>query len=107
MVPTAAPAAGAELLRRLARGGEGGRVAVQTAIDDFAKAGTTPTLGQAASAGGQARRAEAVTRFAPGGAGVLVDKLEGQQEGMSGAVESLARRLSTAEGAERGGKAVV
>jgi len=106
LVPTAAPAAIAEVVRRTARGGEVGRVAMQGAIDDFAKAGTTPTLAQA-SPGHASKVAEAVIRQAPGGSGVMGRRLEAQAQEIGKRVDELAGQLSTASGAERGGKAVI
>jgi len=75
LAPTALPSLGAETIRRVARGGEGGRQQMQAAIDDFAKAGTTPTLGQAAPGYG-ARLAESIVRQSPGGSGVMARRLD-------------------------------
>ena len=106
LAPTALPALGAETIRRVARGGEGGRQAMQGAIDDFAKAGTTPTLGQAAP-GNTGRLAEAVVRNAPGGSGVVARRLDAQAQEIGKRVDDLAGQLSPAAGAERGGNAII
>ena len=51
--------------------------------------------------------AEAVLRNAPGGAGVVRGRLEQQADELGAGVERIAGKLSTAQGAERGGKAVI
>lgn len=75
--PTALPALLSEGARRLVRGGESGRQQVRAAIDDFAKAGTDPTLAQA-SQGYGARLTESILRQSPGGSGVVARRLDAQ-----------------------------
>lgn len=93
-------------IRGAMRGGETGRRALQQNVDDFARAGSTPTVGQGAN-NARSRLTEAVLRNAPGGAGVVRRRLEQQGEEIGAGVERAANRLSPAQGAERGGKAVV
>lgn len=76
------------------------------AVDDFAKAGTTPTLGQAAP-GNMGKLAEAVVRNAPGGSGVVARRLDAQAQEIGKRVDDLAGQLSPAVGAERGGNAII
>jgi hypothetical protein len=106
LAPTAGPAIFAEGARRLVRGGEAGRQQMAAAIDDFAKAGTTPTLGQSAP-GNTGRLAEAVVRNAPGGSGVVARRLDAQSQEIGKRVDELASQLSPAAGAERGGNAII
>lgn len=106
LAPTAIPAIAAEGVRRLVRGGEGGRQQMAAAVDDFAKAGTTPTLGQAAPGYG-AKLSEAIIRQSPGGSGVMARRLDDQAGEIGRRVDELAGQLSPASGAERGGKAIV
>jgi hypothetical protein len=79
---------------------------MQAAIDDFAKAGTTPTLGQAAP-GNTGRLAEAVIRNAPGGSGVVARRLDAQSQEIGKRVDEIAGRLSPAVGAEQAGGAII
>lgn len=88
------------------RGGEAGRQALAQSVDDFARAGSTPTVGQGAN-NARSRFSEAVLRNAPGGAGVIRSRLDQQADELGAGVERAAGRLSTAQGAERGGKAVI
>ena len=55
----------------------------------------------------RSRFSEAVLRNAPGGAGVVRRRLDQQADELGAGVERAAGRLSTAQGAERGGKAVI
>lgn len=93
-------------MRGALRGGETGRQALQQNVDDFARAGSTPTVGQGAN-NVRSRLTEAVLRNAPGGSGVVRRRLEQQGEELGAGVEKAASRLSTAQGAERGGNAVI
>ena len=79
---------------------------MQQSVDDFARAGSTPTVGQGAN-NARSRFTEAVLRNAPGGAGVVRRRLDQQADELGAGVEKAAGRLSTAQGAERGGKAVI
>jgi hypothetical protein len=106
LAPTAGPAIFSEGARRLVRGGEAGRQQVQSAIDDFAKAGTDPTLAQA-SQGYGARLTESILRQSPGGSGVVARRLDAQAQEVGKRVDELAGRLSPAVGAEAGGNAIV
>lgn len=75
-------------------------------MDDFARVGSAPTVGQGAN-NARSRLTEAVLRNAPGGAGVVRGRLEQQADELGAGVERIAGKLSTAQGAERGGKAVI
>lgn len=105
LAPGAIPAAAAGSVRTLARGGEAGRQQMTQGIQQFERAGTSPTLGQV-SPNARAQYAEAGLRNAPGAASVVRRRLEGQSEELGQQVENLAGRLSPAQGAERGGKAI-
>jgi len=93
------PAASAAALRGAFRGGEQGRRNVEQAINDFAVAGTTPTVAQAT--GSNARlAAESALAKAPGAAGVMADKAAQQGVG------NLASRLSPASEPAQAGLAI-
>lgn len=88
------------------RGGETGRQALQQNVDDFARAGSTPTVGQGAD-NVRSRYSEAALRNLPGSAGVVRGRLDQQADEIGAGVEKIASKLSTAQGGERGGRAVV
>ena len=75
-------------------------------MDDFGRAGSAPTVGQGAS-NARSRLTEAVLRNAPGSSGVVRNRLEQQAGELGAGVDKAASRLSTAQGAERGGNAVI
>lgn len=106
MVPSARATWDATV-RGVARGGEEGRVRVANAVDDFAAAGTAPTVGQATQ-GRVARGAEALFSRVPGGAGPMARRAESQADEISAAVENIASKLATVSktGAERAGMAI-
>ncbi len=93
-------------MRGALRGGETGRQALQQNVDDFARAGSTPTVGQGAQ-NVRSRLTEAVLRNAPGSSGVVRGRLDQQAEELGAGVDAIASKLSTAQGAERGGNAVI
>ena len=93
-------------MRGALRGGETGRQALQQNVDDFARAGSTPTVGQGAQ-NVRSRLTEAVLRNAPGSAGVVRGRLDQQADELGAGVERIASKLSPAQGAERGGNAVI
>lgn len=104
-----APAAlvtGAQGLARTAlRGGEGGRQVLQENIDTFARAGTTPSLGQ----GTQGRIAQATESFltkTPGGAGRMSAAAQGQADDVATRIERVADDLAPKATAERAGRAI-
>lgn len=87
-------AAGASALTRGAfRGGEAGRQAVQEAIDDFAAAGTTPSVGQATQSRAL-RAAETTLSRAPGGAGPMVRAAEDQADEIGARIAQYADDLA-------------
>lgn len=106
LAPSGIVGASQAALRGALRGGEGGRQALAQTIDDFGRAGSAPTLGQGAN-NARARYSEALLRNAPGSAGVVRGRLESQADELGAGVERIASKLSPAQGAERGGKAVV
>lgn len=106
LLPSGIAATAQAAIRGVLRGGEAGRQALAQSVDDFARAGSTPTVGQGAN-NARSRFSEAVLRNAPGGAGVVRRRLDQQADELGAGVERAAGRLSTAQGAERGGKAVI
>ena len=93
-------------MRGALRGGETGRRTLQQNVDDFARVGSTPTVGQGAN-NVRSRLTEAVLRNAPGGSGVVRGRLDQQAGELGAGVDRIASKLSTAQGAERGGNAVI
>jgi hypothetical protein len=106
LAPSGLIGTGQAAVRGALRGGEAGRKALGNSIDDFTRAGSTPTIGQGAD-NLRSRFSEAVLRNAPGSSGVVRNRLEQQAEEMGAGVERIAGKLSTAQGAERGGKAII
>lgn len=104
--PSAVVGGSQAAVRGALRGGEAGRQQLAGSIDDFTRAGSTPTVGQGAD-NARARFSEAILRNAPGGAGVVRGRLDQQAGEIGAGVERAASRLSAAQGAERGGKAVI
>lgn len=74
------------------RGGEAGRQNVQENLETFARAGTTPSVGQATQTRGR-QAAESLLSRAPGGAGPIVAKAEQQAEQLSQGLQARARQL--------------
>lgn len=103
--PAAIRGGSAMAVRGAARGGEAGRKRLEESIEQFDRAGETPTLGQS-GVNARTQYAEAALRNAPGGAGVVRQRLEAQAQNMGQRVDELAGDLSPASGAERGGRAV-
>ena len=93
-------------IRGALRGGETGRQALQQNVDDFARAGSTPTVGQGAN-NVRSRYSEAALRNLPGSAGVVRGRLDQQADEIGAGVEKIASKLSAAQGGERAGRAVV
>lgn len=92
-------------VRGAVRGGETGRRVLQENIDTFAKAGTTPTVGQ----GTQGRIAQATESFLakfPGSAGRIAKTAKNQVDDVAARVEKIADDLSPRATAERAGRAV-
>ena len=75
-------------------------------MDDFARAGSTPTVGQGAN-NVRSRYSEAALRNLPGSAGVVRGRLDEQADEIGAGVEKIASKLSAAQGGERAGRAVV
>lgn len=91
--------------RGLLRGGEQGRQTVARNLDEFQRAGTTPTLGQATERP-VLQGLETVMSQSPGGAGVMAKRAAGQVDDISGEVGNIVSRLSPNAGALEAGEAV-
>jgi hypothetical protein len=92
-------------IRALIRGGEQGRQSVQEAIDIFADAGTTPTVGQATGRGA-VQAVESVAGQAPGGSVVLRKFAQESADKVGQRVKSLTDSLSSTASAESAGRAI-
>ncbi|MFY3305230.1 lytic transglycosylase domain-containing protein [Achromobacter xylosoxidans] len=103
--PAALTATGKGLARSLFRGGEEGRKRVNDAFAAFARAGTTPTVGQATQGRG-ARAAESALAKLPGSAGVINRKAAAQAEEIAAQVDKVADRLATKTGPVEAGEAI-
>lgn len=104
MLPTLGPAMFAGVARRLLRGGEAGRQAVEDSLDTFARAGTTPTVGQAT--GNRLYQAgETISNSLPGG-GPIAAAGERQAAQIGSRVDDLARSISPRVGSEQAGRAI-
>lgn len=106
LAPSAALGGAQATLRGVMRGGEAGRQALQQNVDDFARVGSAPTVGQGAN-NARSRYSEAILRNAPGSSGVVRGRLDQQSEEIGAGVDRIASKLSGAQGAERGGKAII
>lgn len=106
LAPSALLGTGQAALRGTMRGGEAGRQALQQSVDDFGRVGSTPTAGQGAN-NARSRYSEALLRNAPGSSGVVRNRLDQQAEEIGAGVDRIAGKLSPAQGAERGGKAII
>jgi hypothetical protein len=89
--------------RGVVRGASGGNV--QSAIDDFAALGTTPSVGQATGSR-MAQGAENLLGGAPTSAGVVNRFAERQAEDIGGGLQKLADNFSPNASAERAGRAI-
>lgn len=105
LLPAVGPSAAAAATRGTLRGGEQGRRTLAQSVQQFERAGTSPTLGQ--SGVKRAQYVEAGLRNVPGGASVVRRRLDQQGEELGQRVEDVASRLSPAAGAEKGGRAVI
>lgn len=105
VVPSLAVAGSQSLVRGLARGGESGRQQVQQNIDEFAGAGTTPTVGQATERRSMQGTESLLTRT-PGGAGPVVSKAESQADELAANLEAKASQLVADSSAEQAGRKI-
>ena len=103
--PSAAGAAGSALLRGAVRGGEAGRQAMQSTIDAFETAGTTPTVGQA-TGGRVAQAVDSLLSRVPGSAGIMAKFAKGQAEDIGNAVQANANRLAIDSSPVSAGRAI-
>ncbi|MBN3848519.1 hypothetical protein G3N58_17040 [Paraburkholderia sp. Ac-20342] len=80
-------------VKYLLRGGDGNAPAIAKTIDNFAAAGTTPSVGQATGSR-IAQATESLLGKYPGGAGVMANKAETQASEIGDKVQRIADRLS-------------
>jgi len=100
-----ASAGGAGLLRGAVRGGEAGRQRVADTVDEFARAGTTPTVGQATGRP-VLQGMETVLSQSPGSAGGMARKAASQTDEIAGAVQQIVGRLAPRAGAVEAGESI-
>lgn len=105
MVPSVAVAGGAATVRGITRGGESGRQQLAQNVDDFAKQGTTPTVGQGTERRTM-RAAESLLSRTPGGAGPIVRRAETQAQELADAIEVRASKLMGKSSAEQAGRQI-
>ncbi|CAB3955833.1 hypothetical protein LMG7053_04820 [Achromobacter ruhlandii] len=103
--PALASAGGAGLLRGAVRGGEAGRQRVADTVDEFARAGTTPTVGQATGRP-VLQGMETVLSQSPGSAGGMARKAASQTDEIAGAVQQIVGRLAPRAGAVEAGESI-
>lgn len=103
--PALATAGGAGLLRGAVRGGEAGRQRVADTIDEFGRAGTTPSVGQATGRP-ILQGMETVLSQSPGSAGVMARKAASQTDEIAGAVQGIVNRLAPRAGAVEAGESI-
>lgn len=104
VAPAALYAAGTAT-RGLIRGGEQGRQTVARNLEQFQRAGTTPTLGQATELP-VLQGLETVMSQSPGGAGVMAARAARQVDDIASEVGNIVSRLSPRAGALEAGEAV-
>jgi hypothetical protein len=92
-------------VRGTLRGGESGRQTLASNIDDFAIAGTEPTLAQGTQ-GRVAQAAEGGLSRAPGSAGRIAQTAESQADDIAAGLEQKASQLAGKTSAERAGRAI-
>ena len=105
MTPSAASAAGPGLVRGAFRGGEQGRQQMAQTIQDFADAGTTPSVGQATQRR-VFRAAETGLANAPGSGGVMARRAAEQGDDIAAAIERRAATLARKTSGEQAGRAI-
>ena len=105
LAPSAVTAGIPALTRGVLRGGETGRQAVADTVDDFSRAGTTPSVGQATQ-NRAAQAAESALAKVPGGAGVIARKAEQLSDDIAAQVQKIADDLAPKATSERAGMAI-
>lgn len=105
VAPALAAAGGAGTLRGVMRGGEAGRQRVAGTLEEFARAGTTPTVGQATGRP-VFQGMETVLSQSPGSAGVMARKAGSQTDEIAGAVQKIVGRLAPRAGAVEAGESI-
>ncbi|MFC4822231.1 hypothetical protein ACFO6Q_18030 [Dokdonella ginsengisoli] len=103
--PSVAAAAGGAALRGAVRGGEQSRQAMQSTIDAFQTAGTTPTVGQATE-GRTAQALESLLARVPGSAGVMAKFAGKQADQIGDAVRANADGLAVNANPAAAGRAI-
>lgn len=106
MAPAGAAAGPAALTRAALRGGEQGRQRIVENVENFRRAGTAPTVGQATESRIN-RSAENLLSRTPGGAGPIVRRAEAQAEEVGTALEQRAQQIAgRATSAEQTGRKI-
>lgn len=103
--PSLAVAGGSALVRGGVRGGEAGRKVVEENLDAFARANTTPSVGQATERR-LSRAAESLLSRVPGSAGKVTNKAAAQAEEIGEGIEATAGRLAGRSSAEQAGRKI-
>jgi hypothetical protein len=103
--PTALPAVAAATVRGVARGGQQGAQTMQGNIQQFERAGTTPSFGQATE-GRAARAAESLLSKFPGGAGRMAGAAQAQQAQLGANMDRVASGLSPTGTQTSAGRAI-
>jgi hypothetical protein len=103
-IPTLARAAGAEVLRRAFRGGEQGRQALASAVDDASRAGTSLTVGQATGSR-PIQAAENISSRVAGG-GPITSAAQRSADDIQARLSGIADDISQTRGAEAAGRAI-
>lgn len=103
--PALLTAGGQAAVRGIVRGGEAGRQQVQENIDTFARAGTTPSVGQATQRRGLQATEQLLTQL-PGGAGPVVRKANELADDLASRIEQNAARLAGRTSAEQAGRKI-
>lgn len=106
LAPAAVPAGASGLSRLILRGGESGRGVLADNIDTFARAGTTPSVGQGTERRFPRAVESGLSRY-PGGAGRMSDTAEQQAAQIGTRVDSLANQAARGANPTTAGSAIV
>lgn len=104
IAPSSPQIAGAAA-RGIVRGGEAGRQSMLGNIADFERAGTAPTMGQAAQ-NGRMQGLESLLAKAPGSAGVMRSAAENQAAQVSDGLDTIASKLAPHSDPARVGRVI-
>lgn len=103
--PIALPALLAGSVRMLARGGDAGQTSLQATIDDFAKAGTTPSVGQG-TGNVIAEGAESTLGRLPGGVGTTFRFGQRQSQAIGDTINRMVASLARNADPEQAGRLI-